>query len=225
MKIYVASANAADIRWAVENGLADGVLTTPAEMFEADEDATTDANGHDTLAEICRVARLPVLASVSSVSSAEIYRDGRELAKVSDLVHVQIPLVEDAVSAIGRLRADGVRVVATLVYSAAQAVLAAKAGAFMVSVSVDQLDLYGHDGADAVRDIASVFSAHATECDVLASLPQHAAQFARCARSGADVIAVTPQVLRSLLVHPLTDRGLDQWLRDLSSHHRARATA
>jgi transaldolase len=224
MKIYVASAKPADIRWATENGLADGVLTAPGQPFETDED-TVDANSHEALAEICRTAGLPVLATVSSVNSTEIYRDGRELAKISDLIHVQIPLVEDAVGAIGRLRSDGVRVVATLVYSAAQAVLAAKAGAFMVSVSVDQLDLYGHDGADVVRDIVSVFSAHATECDVMASLPQHAAQFARCARAGADVIAVTPEVLRSLLVHPLTDRGLDQWLRDLSSRHRTRATA
>lgn len=223
MKIYLATAAAADIRWAKDNGLIDGIVTTPSLL--SGNDGGRDGDGRDRLGELCRTTGLPVLATVASVNSAEIYRDGRELAKISDLIYVQVPLVEDAVGAIGRLHADGVRVVATLVYSAAQAVLAAKAGAFMVSVGVDQLDVYGHDGADVVRDIVAVFAGHAAECDVLAAMPQHAAQFARCARAGADVVAVTPEVLRGLLVHPLTDRGLDQWLRELSSHHRARATA
>ncbi len=164
-------------------------------------------------------------ASVGAVTAADIYRDARELAKISDQILVQVPLLEEAVGAMRRLRADGVRVVATLVYTAAQAVLAAKAGAFMVQ-----------RGARPARRVRAgwrakwcvpsrtVFAAHGMECDVLAALPQHAVQFARCAEAGADVVAVAPDVLRALLLHPLTDRGLDQFLRDLSVHHRPRAT-
>jgi transaldolase len=151
-----------------------------------------------------------------------VYREGRDLAKLSDQIVVQIPLVEDALTAIGRLRADGVRVVTTLVYGIPQAILGAKAGAYAVSVSVEHLDLYGHDGADIVRDIVTYFAASNTECDVLAAMPQHPPQFARCARAGADILALAPAVLHALFVHPLTDRGLDQWLQEVSSSHRPR---
>jgi transaldolase len=223
MKIYLATAGLEDIRWAAGVGLIDGILTTHAMLDAAGSGDGGD--GHDVLSAICRATGLPVLASVGTVSADDIYREGRELAKLSDQIAVQIPMVEDAVGAIGRLRADGVRVVTTLVFGVPQAVLGAKAGAYAVSVAVDQLDLYGHDGADAVRDIVTVFRADGAECDVLAALPEHAAQFARCARAGADVIALAPAVLRSLFVHPLTDRGLDLWLRDVAIRHRARATA
>src|SRR6185312_15517705 len=136
---------------------------------------------------------------------------------------VQVPLFEDAIPAMRRLRADGVRVVATLVYTTAQAVLAAKAGAFMVQIAVDELDASGQDGAAVVSDACAVFATHALECDVGAALPQQGAQFAACLRAGADVVVVTPGVLRTLMLHPLTDRGLDHLLRDLSAHHRPRA--
>jgi transaldolase len=220
MKIFLATASTQDVQWAVAAGLAEGIVTTPALLREA-----AGAGGErDLLAEICQTAPLPVCASVGSVTAADIYRDGRELAKISDQILVQVPLLEDAVPAIRRLRADGVRSVVTLVYATAQAVLAAKAGAFMVQVAVDQLDVIGDDGADVVGDIRTVFAAHAVACDIAASQPHTSAQFARCARAGADVITVTPDVLRALLLHPLTDRGVDQLLHDLSVHTRPHAT-
>jgi transaldolase len=220
MKIFVATASVRDVQWAADSGLADGVITSPAMLREAAD----DGDERELLAAICKAATGPVCAAVGAVNAADIYRDARELAKISDQIVVQVPLLEESVTAIRRLRADGVRAVATLVYTTAQAVLAAKAGAFMVNIAVDQLDAVGHDGADVVRDVCTLFAAHAIECDVLASLPQHAAQFARCATAGADVVALATDVLRALLLHPLTDRGLDQFLRDLSVHHRPRAT-
>jgi transaldolase len=220
MKIFLATASTQDVQWAADGGLADGVVATPA-LLRA---AGGDGDERDLLAEICRIAPLPVCASVGSVNAADIYRDGRELAKISDQILVQVPLLEEAVPAVRRLRTDGVRVIATLVYTTAQALLAAKAGAFMVQIAVDQLDASGQDGADVVRDICTVFTAHGMECDVAAMLPQQGPQFARCARAGADVVVVTPDAVRSLLLHPLTDRGVDEFLRDLSIHHRPRAT-
>ena len=147
MKIFVSTASVADVQWAIDGGLAEGVLTTPGSL----RDIADDGEERALLADICRATTGPVCATVGAVTAADIYRDARELAKISDQILVQIPLLEEAVGAMRRLRADGVRVVATLVFTAAQAVLAAKAGAFMVSVALDQLDAFGQDGTDVVR--------------------------------------------------------------------------
>jgi transaldolase len=220
MRIFIATAKLDDIRWAYGHGLADGVLTTPS-LLTAE---VHPAGANDLLADICRVAALPVAVTVGAIHSADIYRDARELAKLSDAVIVQIPFVEDAVEAMKRLRSEGVRVAATLVFNAAQAILAAKAGASTVCVHLDQLDAQGQDGVHAVAEIHRVFDMHGIECDVLAAFPHNAAQFTGCALAGADAIAVTSDVLRALLLHPLTDRGLDQFLTDLSRTHRTRVT-
>lgn len=218
MRLFIATAKLDDIRWAYEHGLADGVLTTPV-LLSAE---VHPAGATQHLMDICRLSTMPVAATVSAVNSADIYRDGRELAKLSDSVIVQIPFVEDAIGAMKRLRSEGVRVAATLVFNAAQAVLAAKAGASTICVHLDQLDAQGQDGVHAIGEIHRVFETHGVECDVLAALPRNATQFTGCALAGADAIAVTPEVLRALLLHPLTDRGLDQFLTDLSRTHRSR---
>jgi transaldolase len=181
------------------------------------------AGANDLLADICRVAAFPVAITVGAVNANDIYRDARELSKLSDSVIVQIPFVEDAIEAMSRLQSDGIRVAATLVFNAAQAILAAKAGAGTVCVHVDQIDAQGQDGVDTIAEIHQVFQLHGVECDVLAALPRNAAQFSGCALAGADAIAVSSDVLRALLLHPLTDRGIDQFLTDLSRTHRARS--
>jgi transaldolase len=221
MKIFVATASTQEVEWAIEAGLADGIVATHDLLREASE----DADEREVLAAICQAASpLPVCASVGSVAVEDIYRDGRELAKISDQILVQIPLLEEALSAIRRLRTEGIRSVATLVHTTAQAVLAAKAGSFMIQIAVDSLDAFGDNGPGLVSDVRTVFAGHAIECDIAAALPRDSAQFAQCARAGADVITVSPAVLRALLLHPLTDRGVDHLLRDLSAHSHSRAT-
>ncbi len=215
MKILLASAQPDEIRWARANGLADGVVTSPALL--AGE--RPDADEHDLLLEICRAAGTTVVASVRSVSARDIYRDGRELAKLSDQIVVQVPLVEDAIVALRRLAADGVRVNTALVFSAAQALLAAKAGAASVTAGVDRLDAIGQDALAALREMRAVFDADDAQCELLASHPGTAARFAECAIARADGAIVSPEALRAMLLHPLTDRGIDLLLTDLS--HRA----
>ncbi|HWZ60775.1 MAG TPA: transaldolase family protein [Gemmatimonadaceae bacterium] len=205
MKIFVATADIEAIRWAAQAGFADGVLTTPEEWPES-------------LIDVCRATDLPVCVPVGAIQAGDVYREARELVKLlGDQIIIQVPLVEDAVGAIRRLRADGVRVVATLVFTTAQAVLAAKAGASMVSVAVDELDRHGQNGAEVVRDVRTLFDQHSAACDVMAACPRDAHQFTRCAQAGADVVAVAPDLLRALLVSPLTDRGLDQLLARIAS--------
>lgn len=220
MKIFLATAATREVQWAADGGLVDGIVASPG-LLRA---AAGEDGERALLADICQAAPLPVCASVGSVTAADIYRDGRELAKISDQILVQVPLLEEAIPAIRRLRADGVRAIATLVFGPAQAVLAAKAGAFMVQVDVDQLDSIGEDGFAILADVRQVFAANGLECDVAASLPRTSAQFARCAKAGSDVVIVSPEALRGLLVHPLTDRGVDRLLQDLSAHARPHAT-
>jgi transaldolase len=211
MKIFLASAELTEAEWAARTGLTDGVLTTP--QLLADAGGLEDPRG--LLQELCRALAGTVIASVESVHADEMYRNGRELARLSDQIVVEVPLVEDGVTAIRRLSADGVRVAATLVYSPAQALLAAKAGAAVVTCTLQQLDAEGHHGLQVVEEIRSVFDVGGVECDVLISSATNSSEFTRAALAGADAVAVAPEALRALLVHPLTDRGVDRFLSTL----------
>ncbi len=211
MKIFLRTAALDEVAWAAGSGLADGLLTTPAQLHEGG-----DADARGLLQDLCRLVAGPVVASVESVHSEEMYRDGRELARLSDQLVVEVPLVEDGIAAMRRLSADGVRVAASLVYSPAQALLAAKAGAMMVTCALQQLDAEGHYGLQVVEEIRGVFDAGGVECDVLAASATSASEFTRCVLAGADAVAVAPETLRALLIHPLTDRGVDRFLTTLS---------
>ncbi|HEU4989450.1 MAG: fructose-6-phosphate aldolase [Gemmatimonadota bacterium] len=214
MKLLLATADLDEIRWAATNGLLDGVLTTPAIL-----QAAGVGDDRERVEEICGLSPTPVYVAVHAVSGDDIYRDAREIARLSDQIIVQVPLVEEAFGALHRLHADGVRTAAMLVFNAAQALLAAKAGASTVVTPLDQLDAVGHSGGEIVRDLRRVFDASRTECDIVAVRPATAQQFSESALAGADAVAIAPDVLRSLLLHPLTDRGIDQFLNDVSKHH------
>src|SRR5207302_6313412 len=147
MRILLASASLDDIRWAADHGLVDGIVTSPSLLAHE----RSGADPRELLTEISRSVALPVHASVAAVDPSDMYRDGRELAKVADSIVVEVPLVDDAVVAIRRLAAEGVRVAATLVFNAAQALLAAKAGSSAVTIPVDELDALGQDSILGVQ--------------------------------------------------------------------------
>jgi transaldolase len=218
MRLLLASATVAEIAWAVDHGLADALIPAPSQL--AEQRPGTD--GRELLAELARLAALPVYASVSSVDPTDMHRDGRELARLADNVVVQVPLVDDAVIAIRRLSLEGVRVAATLVFSAAQALLAAKAGASAVIVPVDQLDALGQDSTLVVRQVRAVFDRGGVECDLVAASPRSAAALTACAEAGADAAVVDLTTVRAMLVHPLTDRGIDAFLRELTTRAKPR---
>ena len=213
MKLLVATANLSDIRWAAQRRLIDGVFTTHTLIRAEGPD---DDRGF--ISDICRASPGPVFVTAHAVTAADAYRRARELAKISDQIVVQVPLLEDVVEAIGKLASDGVRVAATLVFSVAQALLAAHAGASAVVVPADDLDAAGHDAAAVLRELRGVFDASGSEADIIALRPTNAAQFAACAATGIDAVSVSADVLRSLLAHPLTDRGADSFSRELSTH-------
>lgn len=220
MKIFLATAELDQVAWAAGNGLADGVLTSPQALNDAG--AVTDPRG--LIQDLCWAVRGPVIASVESIDADEMYRDGRELARLSDQVIVEVPLVDDGIGTIARLTADGVRVAASLVFSPAQALLAAKVGASMVICLLAQLGADGRHAPSVIEELRAVLDVAGMECDVLAAEATDASEFATIVRAGADGVAVTHEVLRSLLIHPLTDRGLDRWLGTLSRLPKGRLT-
>ena len=221
MNIYLESANLDEIRNAASAGLADGVAFSHV-AFTADD---PDADARERLEEISREFAFPVCVPVGAVSSSDIYSESRDLAKVSDHIVVQIPLVEDSLVPIARLSAEGVVVCATFVFNPAQAMIAAKAGATSVRVTLDDLEMYGQSGARTLAEIKSILEAGERECDVMAASPRSALQFTECALAGADIISLTPETLRALVVHPLSDRGVDRFLSDLAKRPKPRTPA
>ncbi len=218
MRIFLATTSLDDIRWATAASLIDGVVATPTII--ATELPTADAR--EVVTEIAKATKLPVCASVPAIGAADIYKGARELAKAVDHLIVAVPFIEDAVPAIRRLANDGVKVAATFVYSAAQGILAAKAGASMITIAIDTLESVGQNGPDMIYELRAAFEHAGTECDIAAAGPSGASSFAACAAAGADVAIVTPAVLRALLQHPLTDRGLDRFLGDISRRSKPR---
>ena len=220
MNIYLESVDLEEIRNAASAGLADGV----AFAHTASVTDVTDANTRERLEEISREFAFPICVPVGAVSSSDIYSEARELAKISDHVVVQIPLVEDSLVPMARLTAEGVVVCATFVYSAAQAIIAAKTGAAAVRVTLEDLERYGQPGTRTLAEIKSALDAGEEECDVMAASALSSVQFAECALAGADIVCLTPETLRNLVVHPLSDRGVDRFLSDLARRPRARVT-
>lgn len=216
MKILFATAEPADVAWGVAHGMLDGVVTSPRLLGET---GTDDVRAH--LVELARMFHGPLYATVQSVDHAGAYRDGKDLARLSDQIVIQLPLVDETLGAMRRLQSDGVRVAATHVYNTAQALLAARAGASNVVVALDQLESAGLDALGVVRDIRAAFDATRAECDIIALQPASPAQFGLAAVAGADGVALSGDQCRALLVHPLTDRGVDQFLGDVARLRRA----
>jgi transaldolase len=218
MRIFLATTLLSEIRWASDAGLINGVVATPTVI----QTELPNADAREVIADIAKATSLPICASVPAIDAAEIYKGAKDLGKVAEHLIIAVPFIEDAAPAIRRLAADGVTVAATLVYSATQGILAAKAGASMVTIAVDALESVGQDATAVVRELRAAFDHHATECDIAAAGPATSASFSACAAAGADLAILTPPALRSLLQHPLTDRGLDRFLGDISRRPKPR---
>jgi transaldolase len=214
MNIFVESVSIEEIRRAVMAGLADGVVVVDSAYA-----GSASAEGRSLISAVAQEFAIPICVEVAAVSSDEMYREARELAKISDHLVVQLPLVEDAVEPMHRLSLEGVDICANFVFNGAQAVLAAKAGASMVRVSLQDLDAQGQTSADAVTEIRSLLESSDCECDVMVASPSTTTQFTECIAAGAQIVSIRPSVLNSLLLHPLTDRGVDRFLSGLSRRH------
>lgn len=212
MKLFVQSTSVAEIREMADAGLVDGVAVSLAEVMEADSMEEL----REEVAEIGKAFAVPICVSVPVSAQVDVYREARDLARGLDHCLVQVPFLEDTVSPIRRLVADGVKVCATHVYSGAQAFLATKVGASIVVIDVEDLDEQGQQSATVVAEIRTLFDRADVECDLMVSGIHHATAFTQCLLAGATSVCVTPSLLRAMMAHALTDRGIDKFLRDLN---------
>jgi transaldolase len=211
VNIFVESVSIEEIRRAVASGFADGVVLTDTRYAGSDS-----TESRELIESIAQEFAIPMCVEVAAIDGADMYRQARELAKISDHIIVQIPLVEDAIAPMHRLSQEGVGICATFVFNGAQAVLAAKAGASIVRIALHDLDAQGQTSADAVTEVRSILEAAECECDVMVASPRTTTQFTECVAAGAQIVSIRPDVLHSLLLHPLTDRGIDRFLNSLS---------
>lgn len=212
MKFFLDTANLGDIRWAARAGLIDGITTNPTLLAKS----ANDVDPNDVLKEICSLVDGPVSAEVVTVDAEGMYREGKELAKLADNIVVKIPMIEEGLPVVRRLVADGIRVNVTLCFSSVQCLIAAKAGATYVSPFVGRLDDVGEEGMEVIREARLIFDNYDIETEILAASIRHPRHVAQAAMIGADIATMPTDVLKKLLLHPLTDRGLDQFLNDWS---------
>ena len=209
MKFFLDSANLDEIREAAELGLIDGVTTNPSLIAK---EGGVDFKRH--IAAVCEMVAGDVSAEVTSLDAEGMLREGREYARIAPNVVIKCPLTRDGLKATRQLTSEGIRVNVTLCFSASQAILAAKAGAAYVSPFVGRLDDVGQNGIAVLTEIVEIYRNYEWRTRVLASSVRHPIHVIEAARAGADVATMPFKVLGQLFDHPLTDKGLEQFLSD-----------
>ena len=209
MKFFVDTADVAEIKDLAATGLLDGVTTNPTLVAKAGRDFKT------IIREICDIVPGPVSAEVAALDAEGMIMEGRILAKIAENVTVKVPLTMDGLKACRVLTGEGTMVNVTLCFSATQALLAAKAGATFVSPFIGRLDDIGLDGMELIREIRVIYDNYADlNTEILAASIRTVNHVKDAAMIGADVATVPPAILKALVKHPLTEKGIEQFLAD-----------
>lgn len=212
MKFFIDTANLDQIREAQDLGVLDGVTTNPSLM--AKEGITGDARIIQHYLDICEIVDGPVSAEVISTHYAGMVEEGERLAALHPNIVVKIPMIKDGVKALRYFSQRGIRTNCTLVFSAGQALLAAKAGASFVSPFIGRLDDISTNGIELIQQIRHIYDNYGFETEILAASVRHTMHVIQCAEVGADVMTGPLSAIMGLLKHPLTDSGLAQFLAD-----------
>lgn len=212
MKFFLDTANLAEIKEAVDLGVLDGVTTNPSLMAKEGIRGTDAVMAH--YRQICELVDGDVSAEVIATDYDGIIREGEALAELHPNIVVKVPMIKEGVKAIKYFSDKGIRTNCTLIFSAGQALLAAKAGATYVSPFVGRLDDIGADGLGLVGQIIEIFANYGYATEVLAASVRHVPHLIQCAELGADVVTCPLSVITGLLHHPLTDKGLATFLAD-----------
>ena len=211
MKLFIDTANVAEINEAASWGILDGVTTNPSLV------AREGRSYHELVAEICRIVPGPVSAEVLATEAEGMEREGRELAAIAENVVVKLPITPDGIKVCTRFTEEGIATNLTLCFSPAQALLVAKAGATYVSPFVGRIDDVGQDGMQLVREIVQIYDGYEFPTQVLVASVRHPQHVVEAALAGADVATVPLKVLQQLFHHPLTDIGLQRFISDFRS--------
>ena len=208
MKLFIDSGNIKEIETLTALGIIDGVTTNPTLLSKEPGDY------RENLKKICRIVQGPVSGEVVATDFAGMIQQGRDIAGIDEHMVVKVPLTRDGIRACKTLSGEGIRVNVTLVFSAAQAILAAKAGATFVSPFVGRLDDVGTSGMELIREIVDIYDNYEFTTEVLVASVRHPIHIVEAARMGADVATCPPAVIEQCFKHPLTDIGLAKFLQD-----------
>lgn len=208
MKFFLDTANLDELKKGANWGIVDGVTTNPTLIAKEGRDIA------DQIRMICDIVDGDISAEVVQTESNAMIREGRELAKLHKNVVVKCPLTRDGIKATAALSKEGIRVNVTLCFSPGQALLAAKAGAYIISPFVGRLDDIGQNGMDLVRSIVAIYKIHGYKTQVLAASMRSPTHIIDAALAGSHIATMPLKVLDMLFNHPLTDKGLDQFLKD-----------
>ena len=208
MKFFVDTADVAEIRELVPTGLVDGVTTNPSLVMKSGRDFK------EVIAEICDLVAGPVSAEVTALEAPAMVEEGKTLAQIADNVTVKLPLTMAGITACAALTAEGIKTNVTLCFSANQALLAAKAGATFISPFIGRLDDISLDGMELIREIRMIYDNYDFRTEILAASIRTPNHVKESAIAGADVATVPPATIKSLVKHPLTDKGLEAFMAD-----------
>jgi transaldolase len=208
MKFFVDTADVAEIREVAATGLLDGVTTNPSLVAKSGRDF------RDVIKEICSIVEGPVSAEVTALETDAMVAEGQSLAKIAGNVAVKVPLTWDGLKACRVLAQSGLKVNVTLCFNANQALLAAKAGAAFISPFIGRLDDAGQDGMELIEEIRHIYDNYDFNTEILAASIRTVNHVKYAALAGADVATVPVAIMKALVKHPLTDKGIDSFLAD-----------
>jgi len=208
MKLFIDTADVEKIKEAWSWGIIDGVTTNPTHVMKAGR------KPDDVYREICAIVDGPISLETISLKADEIVKEGRALAKIHKNVVVKVPLLREGLKAVKILNAEGIHTNVTVTFSPLQALLAAKCGATYISPFVGRLDAVGHIGMDVVRQIRTIYDNYGFETQILTAAVRHPLHVLEAALAGSDVCTMSYDVLEQLYQHPLTDQGIDIFLKD-----------
>ena len=208
MKIFIDTANVEQIKKVNAMGLIDGVTTNPSLVSKENKTMA------EVIPEICEIVDGPISAEVMSLDTEGMIREARELVKISKNIVVKIPMTLEGLSAVRVLSQEGIKTNVTLIFSVHQGVLAAKAGATYISPFVGRLDDIGSNGMILINDISDIFDIHSINTEIIAASVRHPIHIIEAAKAGADIATVPPTVINNLIKHPLTDSGIERFIKD-----------
>ena len=209
MKLFIDTANIEEIKEINQWGILDGVTTNPSLIAKEG-----GVEFEDVIASITEIVSGPISAEVIGTTTEEMVEEGKRLAAIADNIVVKIPLIPAGLNAVSQLSAEGIKTNVTLVFSANQALLAAKAGATYVSPFIGRLDDIGSEGVDILEDIVDIFYTHALDTEIISASIRHPQHVLESARVGADIATIPYDVFKKMVVHPKTDEGLEKFLAD-----------
>ncbi len=211
MRIFIDTADVDEIKEAASWGIIDGVTTNPSLIAKTGRDFKT------VVKEICEIVDGPISAEAVEVNADKMIPEAREIAKIHPNIVVKIPLTFEGLKTVKAVSADGIKTNVTLCFSPTQGLLAAKAGATYISPFIGRLDDISDDGMEIIHDLVQIYKNYGYETQVLAASIRHPRHVLECALAGSHVATIPPKIMKQLIKHPLTDIGIEKFLKDWES--------